>query len=105
MTVLAELDVNVLHVIAELSELLNLVAHVFFQAFGDLDIAAVDVDFHDHSLQVGGLYRVRLDPVRGIRLRCRSLTHILVRNMPYITVCDKYLAQIIVTRPSANFKS
>ena len=65
MTVLAELDVDVLHVIAELSELLNLVAHVFFQAFSDLDIAAVDVDFHDHSLQVGGLYRVRLDPVRG----------------------------------------
>ena len=64
-TVLAELDVDVLHVIAELSELLNLLAHVLFQAFGDLDIAAVDVDFHDHSLQVGGLYRVRLDPVRG----------------------------------------
>ena len=64
-TVLAELDVDVLHVITELGELLNLLVHVFFQAFGDLDIAAVDVDFHDHSLQVGGLYRVRLDPVRG----------------------------------------
>ena len=53
MTVLAELDVDVLHVIAELSELLNLLAHVFFQAFGDLDIAAVDVDFHDHSSRLG----------------------------------------------------
>ena len=68
MTVLAELDVDVLHVITELSELLNLLVHVLFQALGDLDIAAVDVDFHDHSLQVGGLYRVRLDPVRGFDL-------------------------------------
>ena len=68
MTVLAELDVDVLHVITELGELLNLLVHVLFQAFSDLDIAAVDVDFHDHSLQVGGLYRVRLDPVRGFDL-------------------------------------
>ena len=76
---LAELDVDILHVITELSKLLNLLVHILFQAFGDLDIAAVDVDFHDHSLQFGGLYRVRLDPVRG-PTTMPSLAYILIRT-------------------------